>query len=118
MAADRWYPMSTGWFASTPLAFEQDAGGILRWEDPPPQRRPPSRHNWALIAEKLRTNPKRWAVISEGSRAADAALTRQIKSAMIMAFRPAGHFDACSRSTDGKTVTYARYVGPSDDGAS
>ena len=110
--------MSAGWFASTPAcpppAQDAAADDILRWEDPPPQRRSPSRHNWALIAELLRANPKRWAVISEGTRAADAALTRQIKSAMIMAFRPAGHFDACSRSIDGKTVTYARYLGPRD----
>lgn len=89
--------------------------GILRWEDPPPERRggrPSNRFPAELVALDLRRNPGRWAVVEEAPNR--LSLASQIRDGLYPAFRPAGSFEAVSRSLEGVVVTYARYVGVDD----
>ena len=87
--------------------------GVLRWEDPPPQRRGGRRSNHfpaELVARDLRSKPGEWAVVEESPNRLN--LASHIRGGMYPAFRPAGSFDAVSRTDeDGVVRTYARYVG-------
>lgn len=74
---------------------------ILRWEDPPPPRRGfGDRGRWAenadlrAIADELRANPGRWAVVAE---AANPGSATHIRTGHYVAFRPVGHFEATLR---------------------
>lgn len=83
---------------------------IVRWEDPPPRHVSP-RKNWAAIAAELMSNPKHWAVVEVGTRPMVAGVVQQINHGRLLAFRPVGHFEACTRTNDGEMVVYARYIG-------
>lgn len=93
---------------------------ILRWEDPKPSLQPRengySRSRYRDIADELRAQQGRWAVIAEFSGRNRTALATHISRGAIGCFRPAGDFDAVSRQVFGLTTIYARYVG--DGGAS
>lgn len=82
----------------------------MKWEDPPPDARFTRRHEpWEQVAQRLRDDPLRWAVVAEG---ANPSLVTKIRKGQILAFQPAGHFDATSRGTRTKDVKiYARYIG-------
>lgn len=88
---------------------------VIRWEDPKPStlkprtRKPSSRY--AGLAEQLRANPGRWAVVLEGRTGSGTALATHIRMGHMMCFTPAGDFDATIRQSFGHAVVYARYVG-------
>lgn len=86
---------------------------VLRWEEPPPKSREDGGIRWAAIAEELRANPWCWAVVAVGTRAREISIAMEIKNGKLAAFRPAGSFDATTRSADNKVTVYARYVGES-----
>lgn len=87
---------------------------VIRWEDPPRTQSyggGPSGSRFDGLAEVLRDEPNRWAVIYQGSRGTASGMAGKIKHGAMKAFRPVGVFEATVR-TDGQTSTvYARYVG-------
>lgn len=92
--------------------------GVIRWEDPPQagnsgRKNGPRRTEfWRAVAEQLREHPGRWALVCDGERWNYAGgVAGQIINGRITAFRPAGHFEATTRSTIGDFQVYARYVG-------
>jgi hypothetical protein len=89
---------------------------IVRWEEPPPPKtrtRPTSEGHsrYAPIAEQLRANPGRWAVVLEGRRGAGTALATHIRMGHMKCFTPAGDFEATMRAVNGRGLVYARYLG-------
>lgn len=86
--------------------------GIIRWEDPPTAK-PIGRHGVTLanelIASQLRRHPGEWALIAENP--GNSSLAGHIKSAAIAAFRPAGSYEAVTRTVEGVVRIYARHVG-------
>lgn len=60
--------------------------------------------SWKAVAEQLKANPGVWHEVLGGW----ASMTSTIKKARLVAFRPAGSFEA--HATYG--VLYVRYVGP------
>lgn len=87
---------------------------VIRWENPASGYVKPGRSLWAPVAQELRKHPGAWAVVLEvpvakASRAANVA--HNIRRAGMHAFRPAGSFEAVSRSDEDMTTVYARYVG-------
>lgn len=86
---------------------------VLRWEEPPPartgQRLGRDRIPWAVIAQELKDQPGKWAVVHEGDP--DPKLAARIEKGLSPWFRPAGAFEATQRSRGGQVTVYARYVG-------
>jgi hypothetical protein len=81
---------------------------IIRWEEPPHSNRGPGggrAHSgrYSDAADQLRQKPGQWAVLLES-----------IRMGALLAFAPAGDFEATTRRISGRTVVYARYLG---DGA-
>ncbi|MFD8023702.1 hypothetical protein ACFV6G_25170 [Streptomyces lavendulae] len=64
-------------------------------------------------ARALRERPGDWAHISDHDQKSQAAnLAYRIRQGKLRAFRPAGAFEATSRTTDGTSgAVWARYVG-------
>jgi hypothetical protein len=83
---------------------------VVRWEDPPPSRKPGRRLSkyWTAIADALKEHPGQWAVIHEGAR--QGSLVARVNGGRS-AFAPAGAFEAMERPGDGMHRVYARYVG-------
>jgi hypothetical protein len=92
---------------------------IIRWEQPTP-RKGGQEHGsspgsqWDTVAEQLRANRGRWAVVAEGDMervTALAAIATRIRRAGLNCFAPAGDFEAAVRRADGRATVYARYLG-------
>lgn len=93
-----------------------EQAAIIRWEDPPPPkagtRSTSAGHSrYAPIAEGLRANPGRWAVVLEGRPGVGTALATHIRMGHMKCFTPAGDFEATMRSIGGRGLVYARYLG-------
>lgn len=70
--------------------------------------------HWRKVAEQLRERPYVWAVVLDHESFSYAGgMGAQIKRASLAAFRPAGSFDACTRTTEHGYTVYARYIGES-----
>lgn len=87
----------------------------MKWEDPPPDARG-NRRKWQKEADELRSNPGRWALITE---CGDSSLATRISHGHLMAFRPAGTFETrqqvIHRDERGiKSKIWARYIGEGD----
>lgn len=86
----------------------------LKWQDPPPNAAGrPSLTDWRAVAAALRERPGEWALVVEGVSISTAT---NIKKARLVAFAPAGSFEAVARNGSNKTKRadiYARYVGES-----
>lgn len=78
---------------------------------------PPARGallRWRGEADELRRNPEQWALITdvdELSARQASALGNMIRRGRLLAFKPAGGFEAKVRGCG----VYARYVGPPED---
>lgn len=84
-------------FEELPASTRKPAGETLRHSD---------------TAEILKVNQGQWARIQERAKRGDAASAAyQIRNGALAAFRPAGSFDARSRSIGGRFYVYACYVG-------
>lgn len=87
--------------------------GVIRWEEPPPprngQRSDSERTPWAVIAQELKGEPGRWAVVHEGGP--NPKLATRIETGLSPWFRPAGTFEATQRQVGPVVTIYARYVG-------
>lgn len=91
---------------------------IIRFEDPPapahPRYAPRSRDVAPDVAAELKAAPEDWALLKEfteqraGTARSAAAV---INGGRIPAYRPAGAFEAVTRTVGGEVRLYARYVG-------
>jgi hypothetical protein len=94
-----------------------EQAAVIRWEDPPPAKAgPPStgdftRSRYDRVAEVLRANPGRWALIYDGSLKGRQGAAHQIRQGALRAFTPAGDFDATTRWQGDRLRIYARYLG-------
>jgi hypothetical protein len=116
-AADDYFDSQVEWHESGKC--EPAAASVLEWADPPPTNRGKGGGDLAShlrgAADELRAHPGRWAkVLASQSNPAQAV---RLKTGRLVAFRPAGSFEATLR-TVGKTPEgkplydlYARYVG-------
>lgn len=78
----------------------------------PPKKGGP---RWYEIAEALRAKPGAWALVRSGIY---PSAPRSIKRGLLVAFRPAGSFDAVMRSVkDGRGDLWARYIGENGEHA-
>ena len=78
----------------------------LIWEKPPLQA------DHKRIAVMLRTNPGQWARIDKAYSYRTAKNTvYRIIAARIVAYGPAGDFEAVRRELDGQHFVYVRYLG-------
>lgn len=89
---------------------------VLRWEMPPAARSKggESRSSWSRykpIAEELRARRGEWGVVYEGPKHFAAGLVTHIQTGAVVAFAPAGDFEACSRVNGHIRTVYARYLG-------
>jgi hypothetical protein len=83
----------------------------LIWEAPAPQPAKKKGSKWQPVADQLKVNPGRWALI--GRHTATSIVTI-INKGEVKCFAPAGSFEATARNYDGRWTAdvYARYVGP------
>ena len=91
---------------------------IIRFEEPPPPAHPRyaprSRDVAPNVAAELKGAKGDWALVKEFSeqRAGTArSAARVINQGTIPAYRPAGAFEAVTRTVDNQVRLYARYVG-------
>lgn len=89
---------------------------VLRWEEPPPAKRGAvtSSSRFDALAEELRAQPGRWAVIYDGTTKSFSGMAHHIRQGAIRCFAPAGDFDATYRASADGVRVYARYVGDRD----
>lgn len=84
----------------------------LTFEEPPPAKR--AHRNLGKVADELREHPGLWAVVLAlpvAERSHATSLARQIRHGLVSYWRPAGVFEAVSRTVDGEARVYARYLG-------
>ncbi|TXS23112.1 hypothetical protein EAO70_04905 [Streptomyces sp. adm13(2018)] len=66
----------------------------------------------AAIADLLRKRPNEWARVLTPPKASSArTMAYSIRTGGMPCYGPAGSFEAKSRTVNGKTSVYARYVG-------
>lgn len=96
---------------------------ILRWEAPSPDLNGAGRQRsnrdraqmWQPVADELRANPGRWALIHESADAGRRVdLAFRICRGEPKAFAPAGDYEAVTRTRGGGLRVYARYLGDGD----
>lgn len=77
----------------------------LRWGEPAPR----AWTDWEEVARKLRDRPGDWARVGIYAR----SVASHVRSGRIVAFRPAGAYEARSVPTDqpGRAVLWVRFVG-------
>ncbi len=98
----------------------KDRPTVIRWADPPASRNVGNRGGrpadsvWNDVAETLRAERGRWAVLYEGGRPGARSVRDFVAEGRRICFRPAGDFEACMRSWDGVHTVYARYLGDGD----
>lgn len=95
--------------------------GVIRWEEPPSTGRGTAEakaEQWRPMAEQLRAEPGKWALVDEGNVHGQTALVGYIRTGRGP-FAPAKSFEAKQR-TDPEPLrslaprtgkVYARYVG-------
>lgn len=83
--------------------------GSREWtSEPPSQRRP--RRDWSGTADDLRAHKGEWTMVDEDTPT--PGLTYHIRKGNLVAFRPAGAFEARStKKPNGVYDIYARFVG-------
>ena len=88
----------------------------IRWADPPPHGNTGNMHNrmakYQAVADELRANPERWAIIAEDLAAGSCGtLASRIRKG-TGPFAPKGAFETrCSAPAGGRGQVYARYIG-------
>lgn len=66
---------------------------------------------WEVVAEKLKENPNQWAVVRKET---ESCYGYFIKTARLVAFKPAGSYESTVRKNKDnpkKYDIYARYIG-------
>lgn len=73
----------------------------MKWEDPAPGAGTPfgrASHRYGGEADRLRKNPRRWALLEKGmDRRKAYTLASNIKRGNLAAFRPAGAFEVVAK---------------------
>lgn len=87
----------------------------ITWATPPQPARGATGYRrsaeWTAVAEKLKENPNQWALVRKET---ESCYGYFIKKARLVAFQPAGSFEATVRKNENnpkKYDIYARYVG-------
>jgi hypothetical protein len=92
----------------------------IHWEEPPKvdtRGGRALREAWQTVADALRREPGRWALIATYPQRTKANnVATRIKLGQISAFAPAGSFEALYRTVDGECRVYARAVPEATDG--
>lgn len=86
----------------------------LTWEEPPGTGAWAAgiRGKHAQVAAQLKEHPGQWAKIPvTGGPVTARNMAYQIRKGEMAAYKPPGAFEAVSRTVDGQTCLYARYVG-------
>ena len=84
----------------------------IQWKEPPPAKT--VKHptgTYVAVADTLRKNPGKWAIVKEDSQGNLAVF---IRAGKVQGFAPAGAFEAVSRANGlgrGRATVYARFVG-------
>lgn len=85
----------------------------IKWENPAPQSKGQSLYDWEAIAEYLKSNPGKWALIDDD---APRSMPGQIKRGVYAHLRPIEEWETTSRANDkgkkNRGKVYLRYVGP------
>jgi hypothetical protein len=85
-----------------------DEPRVIAWQNPPRS----GRGKWNAVAAQLKANPNRWALIETN---AATSHVHAINAGQIIAFQPAGTFQARSigvdRNKNRARELYARYIG-------
>lgn len=63
------------------------------------------------VAAQLRTQPGEWAPVGDYSSTSAAGIVHHIQNAYLVAYDPAGAFEARTELVDEGTRVHARYVG-------
>lgn len=85
----------------------------IKWEEPPKQLLGRGRTNWEDIANTLKSNPEKWAVVAEN---VSASTGTHIRYGRLKAFAPSGSFEArvsgAHSADNGRAEKiYARFIG-------
>lgn len=87
----------------------------IKWATPPGAKRGTGSYHrsaeWAAVAEELKEHPNQWALVRKET---EACYGYFIKKARLVAFQPAGSFEATVRKSETnpkKYDIYARYIG-------
>lgn len=89
-------------------------GGMnLTWETPPTTHRGPEAGKYVEVFETLRGRPGEWARLDTGLKSL-ASLSTPIKNGDLVGCE-AGEFEATTRTVDGESRLYVRYVGTQAD---
>lgn len=93
------------------MAGRRKVSSVVSWENPPGKGgRREVDHN--AVAAELKANAGAWGKIGVYPTPSSSGSTaNQIRTASLAAYRPAGSFEAMSRTADGEYRVYARYVG-------
>lgn len=97
----------------------------ILWESPPPEvleKQTPSTGRYALLAEALRHNPGKWAVLPYHGTSPKSAqqLTQHIRAGRQAGFAPRGDFEAVRDPDDGEHKglrVWVRYAPKAKDAA-
>jgi hypothetical protein len=84
----------------------------VKWSNPDAVRA--SKSTYSEEADELRDNPGKWGVVKEFPKArvqSATALQQQIRTGVIRAFRPVGHFESKTRTVDGTVMVFGRFIG-------
>lgn len=99
----------------------------IEFEDPPPRYRPGAGRPARYLPEaaELRKKPGQWAVLCvQPSQNKASCMAHQIRTGGLVAFEPAGAFQAMARTVDVRHAdgsrakerrVYARYIGNADE---
>lgn len=74
-----------------------------------PAKRPRVSHQAA--AAKLREHPNEWQVVGTYSSVSGPGMASHIRTAFLIAYEPAGAFDARTEVVEDGTRVHARYIG-------
>lgn len=84
----------------------------VTWQDPPPGPSRGAGKNHVTISQELKANPGAWANIGSYSTVSAAyGAASRIRTGACVAYRPAGSFEAVSRTMNNTYCVFARYVG-------
>lgn len=85
------------------------------WEEPPTLDRRPGKPRYADALETLKAHPDRWGRIYQGKIGTAASLASRIRKGEGAFGDMPGSFEACTRTINGKTRVYAKWIAPNSE---
>lgn len=88
------------------------------FEEPPASKRGAKSTRHRDVVAQLKARPGEWARIRTGTtRASVDSCAQQIRTGRLVAYNPAGTFEAVGRTVEGAYVVFARYIAKDGDDA-